>query len=120
MLTRESFFAVPWERTIERVEAPAGVLHVREMNAGEKDAFEIDHVKGDRKDFRARLLVYTACYEDGRPIFSPADVSRISSYSPHLIDPFVRAAARINHMNDEDGEDLRKNSPSQEANSSIG
>jgi hypothetical protein len=119
MLTRESFFAVPLEMPFEVVETEHGACRVYVMTLGEKDVLDIAHNKADGRHFRPRLMVATMRDENGNPLFTEADFSRLEAMPVTVTEPFIKAIVRINRMTDDYAEATRKNSPSQEANSSI-
>jgi hypothetical protein len=120
MSLREAFFAVPAEPAYEDVPMPFGVVRVVAMSAGEKDQFDIENTKAEGQDFRARLVVATAFEEAGRPIFTKADIPALSKRPIYQIEPLIEATIRVNRISEKDQETLRKNSPSQEADSSTG
>jgi hypothetical protein len=111
MLTREQFFACP-PLPMEEVEVPAlgGTVFVKMMNAGERDAFDVEQSRVGMRDLRARLTVACACDAERKPLFGLADVAALSLGSPEALDPIVKAAARINKLTDDDVDALQKNS----------
>lgn len=110
-LTRDTFLAARTPR-IRRVEVPEldGHVHVRMMSAAERDAFEAAHLKAKDANFRARLVVATACDESGVLLFQPADAAAVGNQPAALIEPIAKAAAEFNRLTDAEVEDLRKNS----------
>lgn len=110
-MDRETFLnlcAVP--PTVEAVDTPQGQFFVRVMTAGQKDAFAEEHDPNPNRDFRARVIVATACDENGVLLFSKRDYLRIGQISADVLDPIIKAATKLNSMTDEDVEDMRKKS----------
>jgi hypothetical protein len=121
LFNRESFLdlrAIP--PTIEAVETPHGKAYVRVMLAGEKDRFEEEHNRAPSKNFRARVIIATCCDEQGKLLFTKADVPTISELPSAVIDPIVKAATRVNLMTEEAVEDARKNSEDPDDDDSSG
>lgn len=110
-LTREQFLA-PAAPRLDSVDVPelGGVVHLRALTAGERDAFEAEHVRRKERDFRARLVAATACDADGVRLFTPADVPALSDLPATTLDPIVKAAVKLNGLSDEDVKELEKNS----------
>lgn len=107
---KEQLFAISTTPAIEPVETPIGRAYVRTISAGEKDRLEQEVNKDPSVSFRARLIVLSACKEDGSPEFAPGDVHRIADYPVYLVEPLIEAAIRVNKMSKEDVEGLEKNS----------
>jgi hypothetical protein len=113
LLTRESFFATAPAFPSETVELDGmGAVVVRVMSAGDRDRWEAMLRKDIPADFRARLVVLTAFGDDGKPLFTPADVPQLSALPSTVLDPIVEAAARVNKMRPGDVEAEVKNSES--------
>lgn len=110
-LTRDQFFvAVPPK--LDSVDVPqlGGQVMLRELTAGERDAFEAAHVKNKERDFRARIVAATVCDADGARIFSAGDVPALSNLPATTLDPVFKAAVKINGLSDDDVKELEKNS----------
>ncbi len=107
---RDKFFESAPEITFEEVQTPAGPARVYMLTAGEKDAFDLAHAKADGKHFRARLLVATVRDQEGHPAFTDVDLGRIANLPMPVVEPLVKAAIRINRMQDDEAEAVRKNS----------
>jgi hypothetical protein len=113
MWDRESFLAlsaVP--PTVEAVDTPHGMAHVRVMTAREKDRFEADHAKDTGRDFRARVVAATCCDEAGVLLFTVKDIPQLSALPASELDPIVKVAIRLNAMGQEEVEEIRKKSES--------
>jgi hypothetical protein len=108
---REAFFAnAPVVDHVEVIHPAAGKVRVYMMTAGEKDEFDKAIRKSDWRHFRARLVVMTVRDEEGRPIFTEADLPALSARPLTDIEPMVDAAIGINRMNEQVQEYLQKNS----------
>ena len=106
-------------------------VFIRQMSAREKDRFEqslvkiIETRKGtdykrSLEDFRAKLVVVTACDEKGNLLLHPEDVATLStSMSADKIEKLVNVAQKLNNITDEDKEGLVKNSEATQSGNSI-
>ena len=112
MLIRDQILAMKPEIGSLRVPEVEGPIYVKEMTAGERDAFEVAHAKSGEKDFRARLAAATICDEDGRLLFGPGDIAALSAIPASVLEPIVQMAVAINRLSKETIEDLEKNLPS--------
>ena len=64
MITRIAFLS-PQPLVRRVVDVPGlGRVFVRAMTAGERDEFEVSHARA-KQDFRARLIAFTACDQEG-------------------------------------------------------
>lgn len=107
-------------------------IYVRQMSGRERDNFEqslIKQVKNNKgvvesfeqnlADFRAKLVVATACDEEGNITFLPDDVSTLSkNMSAVTLDKIVKEAQELNKISEEDKDALTKNSEVGQADSS--
>lgn len=114
VLTRDAILAATRIPT-ERVEVPewGGFVTVRAMTAAERDAYEVDAARriqnGDVADFRVRLAVASLVDDDGRPMFTEADIPALSQMWWAPLHKIAEAALAINGLNNGDVEDLAKN-----------
>ncbi len=109
MLTRETFFALKPEVREVKVPALGDSVYVRMMTAGERDRFEVEHVKAGSIDFRARLAAATVCDADGRLLFDPGDAAALSGVPAHALVDVVDAAIKLNRISSEDVQELEGN-----------
>ncbi len=86
-----------------------GEVFIRTMTGGERDQFEAGWKRNPTDDIRARLAVATLCDEDGRLLFSAADVPALSAKSSTALDRIFAASTAHSGLTDKDVEDLRKN-----------
>ena len=131
LLTREKLLAKELLK-IEKVDlGNEEFVYVRQMTGRERDQFEqsmLKEVKGPNgidyqrsmKDFRAKVVVYTACDETGKLLLESRDIEVLStSMSAAKISKIVDIAQRINAITDQDRESLLKNSEAAPSGNSI-
>lgn len=100
---------------LEAVEVPEWGLtvQVRELTAGQRDKFEGEQVSAQGmakyKNFRARLVVLTACKPGGELLFREDQVDDVASLPASGVDKVFDAACRLNRLLKEDVESLEKN-----------
>jgi hypothetical protein len=107
----------------EYVDVPewGGLVRVKMLTAGERDAFEqslmVSEVQGGKErhklsleDVRAKFVARVLCDNAGKPLFSAIDIARLSQKSAAGMSRVYNAAARLNGMLNEDVEELAKNS----------
>lgn len=87
----------------------AGSVFVRALSAGERDRFEVAHLKSGETDFRARLAAACVCDADGTLLFCAADVAGLSAVPAGVLEPIVQEAIALNRLDAKAIEDLRKN-----------
>ena len=98
-------------------------VFVREMSGRQRDAFEQSLMveaadeKGEMKfkqslaDFRAKLVVNTACDSKGTPLFRPEDMETLSvNMGASRLDKIADAAKELNRISDADQKAMVKNS----------
>ena len=114
---REEIFAANAPR-YERVFIPEWNMHVRvvEMSADERDQFDLNAVAERNKDtdktirrIRARLVCSCVCDEDGKRIFTDADIDELGKGSSAAADRIYDVASRLNRFSKADVEELAKN-----------
>jgi hypothetical protein len=75
-------------------------------------------------NFRARLVVATACAEDGKKLFEPGDEEKLGrNLSATSLEKICAVAMKLNNISEEDQEALLKNSktgPAEEQSSESG
>jgi len=113
-LKREDFLNAPAPKR-ETVSVPGlgGEVHVRQVTAGERDEFEVSISKlkprERTRDIRARIVVFVAVDEEGRPLFTAEDVPLLSGLPASALEPIMNAHVRLNSMSAEDVDALAKN-----------
>jgi hypothetical protein len=110
---------------IEKVDLGNGdFIYVKAMTGHERDLFEqsllkekvdekgnLERYDRDNADFRAKLVVITACDESGKLIFEPTDYTELSrNMSIVTLEKIVAASLKLNKITEQDQNDLVKNS----------
>ncbi|WP_447979086.1 hypothetical protein [Candidatus Nitrospira bockiana] len=117
-LSRESIFKSD-DMVIERVEVPewGGAVYVRSVSAKGRDAWEGSRyrLQGDKvvpvyENTRAKLLVMCVCDEQGKLLFTEADVERLGQKNGAVLDRLFDVAMRLSGMRDKAVEQAAKNS----------
>ncbi len=118
LLNREALLQ---KEELEIVEIDLGKgegICVRQMTGYERDLWERSIINVDNEgkierkmdDFRAKLVVSTACTKDGKLIFKQADAKVLSrSMSAARLERIIEVAQKINKITAEDKEELVKN-----------
>jgi len=118
LLNREALLQ---KEELEIVEVDLGKgegICVRQMTGYERDIWERSIINVDDKgkierkmdDFRAKLVVCTACDGDGKLVFKQADAKVLSRMmSAARLEKIVEVAQKINKITEEDKEELVKN-----------
>lgn len=82
------------------VEVPAlgGKVHLAKLSAGGKDRVTSAMLNLGKKDgqYRARLVLETACDEQGNKIFTEEDLSWLAGLDSELLEPIFDEARRLN------------------------
>ena len=93
-----------------------GKVRVKLMSGTEREEFEqaVTDRKtlGDvRKGWRALMVAYTAVDENGKRLFTEAEVEALSLEAWTVLDRIADATAKLNKTSDAQIEELEKNSP---------
>jgi hypothetical protein len=106
---REQILAVD-DIKIEPVDVPEwGVsVWVRSWTGRERDMFESEHRDLRDEDYRARLVVSTACDEAGQLLFTRQDIPALAKKNAKALDRLSMAAISVNRITPEDVEELEK------------
>lgn len=100
---------------IEQVPVPewGGDVFVKGMTGSERDLFESSVIsvsskteKVDMRDIRAKLCSKSICDEDGKKLFSTADVKELSQKSAVALQRVFLVAQRLSGITDDDVEEL--------------
>lgn len=104
------------------VHAYGGTVLVWGLSGTERDAFEAATLKGKGKNvqanlenFRARLVAACVRDEEGRKIFTPADVAALGMTSAAELAKLYDAAAELSGISEADVDELTKNSESDQS-----
>jgi hypothetical protein len=117
VLNRDQILAVE-DLPHKDVEVPEwkGSVRIRTMTAGERDDFESSvneigtdgKVKFNRENFRAKLLAKVIVGEDGKRLFTDADIKALGSKSAAAINRLFAVAQEINGLSAEVKADAEK------------
>jgi len=113
MLTREQILGAS-DRSSEDVEVPewGGTVRVSAMSGAQRDAFEASLLHNGKPDVRnahAKLAAVCIVDEDGKPLFSQADVEALGQKSAAALSRVVTAARRLNRLGESEIEDVKGN-----------
>jgi hypothetical protein len=115
ILTKDQILSTN-DLTKELVEVPewGGAVYVRTMTGAERDSFEAqilgdDYKERNYRNVRATLCSLTIVDEDGKRLFSDAEVTKLGAKSAAAIDRIFNVAQRLNGLSKDDVEDLAKN-----------
>jgi len=93
-----------------------GAVYVRGMTGTERDSFEASITEGQGRDvkinaqnLRAKLVARSVVDENGKPLFSKADVEALGKKSARALQRVFNVAQRLSGISDEDVETLAKN-----------
>jgi hypothetical protein len=112
ILNRESILqrAPVLPRELVAVPEWGGDVWVRTLSASERDQLEMEWEKSKRIHFRARLVYYCACDEQGADLFKQEDIAILGAHSTAAITRVCDVAFRLNKFTREDIEELEKKS----------
>ena len=106
---------------VEEVNIPelGGMVRVRGMTGGERDAFEASCLtgRGRKRDFnmknvRAKMVAFCCIDDAGNRLFSDGDLEGLGAIRADVLDKLFSAAQRLSGMRDEDVEELERPSES--------
>jgi hypothetical protein len=104
---------------------PGSQFTVKAWTAKERSQFETSFrtrsgkPRPDRlREMYERLVIDTLIDDDGRPVFTLDDLPRLKEMDSALIHCIATAAAELNHIDDDDLEEMAKNSSTIPADSS--
>lgn len=104
MLDRDSILAAE-DLPRQTVEVPewGGVVLVRMMSAGERQDYIKLALKGGKAELaeistEAALVAMTACGDDGKLLFAPADIPALTGKSAAAVSRIAKAAAELNQI----------------------
>ncbi len=106
------------DRGTEEVEVPewGGSVLVQGMTGRERDAYEVslrDQRTGQRRpgaldNVRAKIIARCVVDDDGKRLFTDADIAALGEKSGAAIDRVFDVAARLSGMSDEDQEKMTR------------
>lgn len=127
LLNREAILAAD-DLPYEDVPVPewGGTVRIRTLSGTERDAFEAATVVtvGQRRDvnirnIRARLVAAAAVDEQGKQLFSAADVKELGKKSGRALDRLFDVASKLSGMSARDVEELAGNSAAETSDGST-
>jgi hypothetical protein len=113
-LTRDEILSAK-DIEVERVSVPewGGYVHVKGMTGTERDAFEASVVeqrgtdaKVNMVNIRAKLAAQTICDEEGKRLFTKADIKKLGEKSANALDRVFAVAQRLSGISENDVEEL--------------
>ena len=119
LLTRAEILAAK-DITIEEVAVPewGGTVYVRCMTGKDLAAYNKSmlDIKGGTATYNpsnglAKLLARSLCDADGKRLFSEADIDELGNRNGVVMERIAKVARRLNRLDGESVDDLKKNSP---------
>ena len=127
-LSREAILSVA-DITVEQVAVPewGGMVRVKGLTGAERDRFEAVLLQDKKRpnrleayvNFRARLVVLSVVDENGNRLFTDKDVAALGAKSAQALERVYQVASRLAGLNNEDVEELTKNSESDQSDDST-
>lgn len=115
-LTRDQILAFDdIKPTVTPVDVPewGGPVLIRPMSGLDRERFE-NYLAKEAKDsdgnVRARMAAYCLCDEEGRTLFTEADVEALGRKNSHALDRIYQACIRLNALRKDGIDELEKNS----------
>lgn len=115
VLTRDEILARSGKLKVERVRVPefGGDVLVRELTARQRDEFDESNIKGRGKNMqvvlknmRAKLVARSVVDEDGRQVFTEADIEAMGELPAAGLEKIFAVAQRLNGITQEDVDEL--------------
>lgn len=119
ILGRDEILAAPAPaKVLVKLPGLRGAVYVREMTAGDKDAWE-DSMMRRREaiaaggsvldNMRASLLALVIVGEDDKPLFTSDDIEALSAKSAKMLEPAFDAACEANGLTEKSAKEIAKN-----------
>ena len=114
IVSREAFLK-PVERRKEDVPLPelgnGTVIPVWGMTVRERNAFEArsNRNKTTRRQTREQIVIACCRDDDGKPIFTEADVAQLGDQQAAMVERIINVAMRLSGFTEDDVEQLAKN-----------
>ena len=114
MLNRDAILnAQDIRREVVSVPEWGGEVCVQGMSGAQRDEFEqtwAQKADGIVPNIRATFAAWSICDEDGRRLFTTADIEALGRKSANALDRIFTVAQRLSGLSDADAEELVKNS----------
>ncbi len=82
-------------------------VNVRTLTGRERDRFEGQQSRDPYGDVRARLAVICLCDDEGKALFTEADIAALSAKSSRALDRIFAIAVKLSGISKEDLDDLK-------------
>lgn len=120
MLVTKDILKNTSDLVIRRVDLPelgdGAYLFVRTISALDRERYEESVVKTEgrnvqikRQNMRVKLVILSACDEEGNRLFDSGDVGLLANKSAVVINKIFEAAQEVNGMTGEDKEEIEEN-----------
>ena len=89
-----------------------GEVIIRTMTGEERDAFDSEMIRDDKKSFkniRARFLSLIICDEQGNRLFDDKEIAQLGKKSAAALDRLFSAGQKLNRLSNDDIEELAGN-----------
>ena len=110
LLSLETILAAK-DQTIEKLAIPewGGHVFVRNMSALERDKYEQAHLTKKLANYRATIAACSVCDEEGKLLFSSANIAELAKKSAKPLDRIFEVSMRLSGISEKDIEELEKN-----------
>lgn len=113
ILTKDQILAAR-DEVVVTVPVPewGGDVCIRAMSVGERDRYENEFIRNkDRgvENFRTKFLAACLCDENGKRLFTEADVAALSAKSIKVMNRLWHEAMKHNALTNDDVEEIAKN-----------
>ena len=116
ILSRDNILsAVDLNKELVDVPEWGGSVYVRALSGAERDRFESSIVEQRGKssranlaNIRAKLAALTVCDEDGKKLFTNADVSALGEKSAAALNRIFEVARKLSGLGEDDVDELAK------------
>lgn len=106
---KEAFFAAAPKLKTAEVKLDGQTLTIREMNVGERLAFEAAASGKPSGEVALQAVVASVIDAEGNLTFSAEDIPRLKTLPPDTLLPIMRAVLKLNALTDQDVKELAKN-----------
>jgi hypothetical protein len=102
-------------KTLDVVIPEYGTVRIREMTGKQRDSFEFDAARGQKRDndfrkMRAKIVVASVVEEDGSLMFTEDDVDTVNEKIPaRVLDLLFTSILAFNGMSQQAADELEKN-----------
>jgi hypothetical protein len=102
------------DEVVKTISVPewGGEVCIRAMSVGERDRYENEFIRNKDKgveNFRTKFLAACLCDEDGKRLFTEADIPELSKKSIKVMNRVWHEAMSHNALTNDDVEEIAKN-----------